>query len=239
MPSSLTRGRSFALDCSSRLRVSVSGTVRYGLALDSISWHLDYIRFHSAFLPVAVTAWLRSSFSRPLNTLPLGPGIPSPGRISPHASCPRNRRGYRIVNRFPIGCAFRPRLRGRLTPGRLPLPGKPQASGGRESHPSLVTHACILSSIPSSAPRGCAFSGIWNAPLPPAAMNRRPAASVRRLAQLHCLRAPARPVSCYALFQGMAASEPTSWLSAQAHLISHLAPFWDLCRRSGLFPSRL
>gem|GEM_PF-1888099 len=64
-------------------------------------------------------------------------------------------------------------------------------------------------------------------------------ASVYRIAPLHCLRTIARPVSCYALFEGIAASKPTSWLSSQSHLISHLAVFRDLSCRSGLFPSRL
>ncbi len=44
-------------------------------------------------------------------------------------------------------------------------------------------------------------------------------ASVYRLAPLHCLRTIARPVSYYALFKGMAASKPTSWLSGQSHII--------------------
>ena len=101
-----------------------------------------------------------------------------------------------------------------------------------------VTCACILSSAPSGAPRGHPFPGLRNAPLPISARAVDPAASVRRLAPLHCLRGDARPVSCYALFQGMAASEPTSWLSAHPHIISHSAPLWDLGRRSGLFPSR-
>jgi len=33
----------------------------------------------------------------------------------------------------------------------------------------------------------------------------------------------ARPVSYYALFQGMAASKPTSWLFGPPHILSHLA----------------
>ena len=53
LPSSLTRGRSCALDYSSFLPVSVSGTVLISLALDSISRHLDYIRFASTFSPLA------------------------------------------------------------------------------------------------------------------------------------------------------------------------------------------
>ena len=47
-----------------------------------------------------------------------------------------------------------------------------------------------------------------------------------------------RPVSCYALFQGMAASEPTSWLSMHSDFLSHSARIGDLSCRSGLFPSR-
>ena len=53
LPSSLTRGRSCALDYSSFLPVSVSGTVPISLALDSISWHLEYARFASTFSPLA------------------------------------------------------------------------------------------------------------------------------------------------------------------------------------------
>ena len=118
------------------------------------------------------------------------------------------------------------------SPGNLGLPA--------DGDPTrlCVTHACILSSAASSAPRGRAFKGLRNAPLPIPPQGRDPAASAPCLAPLHCLRAPARPVSCYALFQGMAASGPTSWLSAQAHLISHSAWLRGLGRRSGLFPSR-
>ena len=35
-------------------------------------------------------------------------------------------------------------------------------------------------------------------------------------------RRTSRPVSCYALFQCMAASEPTSWLSSKSHILYHL-----------------
>ena len=58
LPSSLTRGRSCALDFSSHLPVSVYGTVSTSLALDSISRHLDYTRFTSTFSPLAVTTHL-------------------------------------------------------------------------------------------------------------------------------------------------------------------------------------
>ena len=50
-------------------------------------------------------------------------------------------------------------------------------------------------------------------------------------------RGDAWPVSYYALFQGVAASKPTSWLSMHLYLLNHLAYIWDLNWRSGLFPS--
>jgi hypothetical protein len=42
---------------------------------------------------------------------------------------------YRNINLFPISYAFQPRLRGRLTQGRLTLPWKPRVYGERVSHP--------------------------------------------------------------------------------------------------------
>ena len=118
-------------------------------------------------------------------------------------------------------------------------PGDLRFSADGDPTRLCVTYACILSPASSSAPRGHAFMGQRDAPLPVMPRRHESAASVRCLAPLHCLRAGARPVSCYALFQGMAASEPTSWLSVHPHFISHSAPFRDLGRRSGLFPSRL
>ena len=61
--------------------------------------------------------------------------------------------------------------------------------------------------------------------------------SVLCLAPSHLRRRFTRLVSYYALFQGMAASKPTSWLSKQLYLLNHLAYIWDLNWRSGLFPS--
>ena len=42
------------------------------------------------------------------------------------------------------------------------------------------------------------------------------------LAPLHLRRTITRPVSYYALFECVAASEPTSWLFMQLHILSHL-----------------
>ena len=118
LPSSLTRVLSSALDFSSRLPVSVYGTVLYSLALGIVSWHRDYARFASPWLrslsPLA--SW--GGFACPTNSSRLRPGQPSPGRVSPHASSLQNCTRYGNMNPFPIGYGFRPRLRGRLTLGR-------------------------------------------------------------------------------------------------------------------------
>ena len=58
---------------------------------------------------------------RSLSDSPLVPGRPSPGLASPHASSPRNYKRYGTINPFPISYAFRPRLRGRLTLGKIAL----------------------------------------------------------------------------------------------------------------------
>ena len=58
-----------------------------------------------------------------------------------------------------------------------------------------------------------------NAPLPILA---DPLVSVVRFSPGHFRRRTSRPVSYYALFEWMAASEPTSWLSSKSHILFHL-----------------
>src|SRR4051794_25382076 len=53
-------------------------------------------------------------------------------------------RWYWNINRLCIDYAFRPRLSSRLTLGGLAFPRNPWAFGGGVSHPSLATHAYIL-----------------------------------------------------------------------------------------------
>ena len=97
----------------------------------------------------------------------LPPGQPTPGIIYPPASrlrWPRQSRSdrpfgqplstpaselartrwYRNINRLCIDYASRPRLSSRLTLGGLAFPRNPWAFGGGVSHPSLATHASIL-----------------------------------------------------------------------------------------------
>ena len=58
-----------------------------------------------------------------------------------------------------------------------------------------------------------------NAPLP---ILSDPLVSVVRFSPGHFRRRASRPVSYYALFECMAASEPTSWLSSKSHILFHL-----------------
>ena len=59
----------------------------------------------------------------------------------------------------------------------------------------------------------------FNAPLP---MYSHSSASVSCFSPGHFRRRTSRPVSYYALFECMAASEPTSWLSSKSHILFHL-----------------
>ena len=172
-----------------------------------------------------------------LSASPLCPGLPAPGRVSPYASPHRScgRRGN--VDPLPIAYGSRPRLRGRLTPGQIAF--TLETSGfRRRGIPPLFALLIPAFSLPSRPP------GLPPRLLPymecsPTHMPLGSAgASVPRLAPLNCRRPTTRPVSCYALFEGVAASEPTSWLSVQSDFLSHLARLWDLSCRSGLFPSR-
>ena len=63
---------------------------------------------------------------------------------------------YRNFHLLSIGCAFRPRLRPRLTQGRSASPWKPWIFGRKDSHLPLATHSGILSSRSSTAPYGTA-----------------------------------------------------------------------------------
>ena len=61
---------------------------------------------------------------------------------------------------------------------------------------------------------------VSNAPLPMS--SRHSSASVSCFSPGHFRRRTSRPVSYYALFECMAASEPTSWLSSKSHILFHL-----------------
>ena len=73
------------------------------------------------------------------------------GRLASTASSWARSHGYGNINPLSIDYACRPRLRSRLTLGGLAWPRNPWSSGGRVSHSSFATHACILTRIASTA----------------------------------------------------------------------------------------
>ena len=75
-------------------------------------------------------------------------------------------RGYGNINPLSIDYASRPRLRPRLTQGGLAWPWNPWSSGGRVSHSSFATHACILTRVASTAGSPRRFSRHTTLPYP-------------------------------------------------------------------------
>ena len=100
-----------------------------------------------------------------------------------------------------------PRLRSRLPQSRSALLWKPWIFGRKDSHLPLATHSGILSSIQSTPPFGNASSRIQCSSTDD---KRHPMASVSCFSPGHFRRRASRLVSYYALFECMAASEPTS-----------------------------
>ena len=82
--------------------------------------------------------------------------------------------GYGNINPLSIDYACRPRLRSRLTLGGLTWPRNPWSFGGRVSHSSFATHACILTRAaytPGSLRR---FPGGTTLPYPPTPLHPSP-----------------------------------------------------------------
>jgi hypothetical protein len=106
--------------------------------------------------PPAGPSYLPASPHR-LTTTPQGPSHQSSPRRDPagrwlvqKGSSWALLRGYGNINPLSIDYASRPRLRSRLTQGGLACPWNPWSSGGRVSHPSFATHACILTRTAST-----------------------------------------------------------------------------------------
>ena len=142
-------------------------TVRFtkpGLGI--ISRHPDCVRFDSTFSPLAVTAPLGASFGPPLNRSPLGQGLPSPCRTSPHASSHQNLVSIGLFTDFPSTTAFALALGADLPRADCLYAGNLRFSADGDPTRLFVTYACILSSASSRTPRGYPFAGQRNAPLP-------------------------------------------------------------------------
>jgi hypothetical protein len=140
--------------------------------------------------------------------------------------------GYGNINPLSIDYASRPRLRSRLTLGGLACPRNPWSSGGRVSHPAFATHACILTRMASTAGSHRCFTAHTTLPYPPQPLDQdktRPGSCWDATASAVCL-SPATLSARNHLtsellrtLSRMAASKPTSWLSSQLHILSHLA----------------
>ena len=94
--------------------------------------------------------------------------------------------GYGNINPLSIDYACRPRLRSRLTQGGLAWPWNPWSFGGRVSHPSFATHACILTRVASTAGSLRRFSRHPTLPYPPAHLDPQLNAdlAIARMSQL-------------------------------------------------------
>ena len=141
-----------------------------------------------------------------------GPGFPFPAHsfcLRPHSS---DMHKCRNINLLSIDYAVWPRLRSRLPQGRSALPWNPWIFGLEDSHLHLATHSGILSSKRSAAPFGTVSSPFRMLPyrshVPVDTYN--PQASVSCFSPGNFRRRTSRLVSYYALFECVAASEPTS-----------------------------
>jgi peptidoglycan/xylan/chitin deacetylase (PgdA/CDA1 family) len=134
--------------------------------------------------PRTTTAWdqLPSCVTPSLNYYPKGSRAPPSqtevlhriGRLAFEGSSWAFLRGYGNINPLSIDYASRPRLRPRLTQGGLAWPWNPWSSGGRVSHSSFATHACILTRVASTTGSPRRFPGHTTLPYPSTHLDLNP-----------------------------------------------------------------
>ena len=141
-------------------------------------------------------------------------------------------RRYGNINPLSIDYACRPRLRSRLTQGGLTWPWNPWSFGGRVSHPSFATHACILTRVGSTPGSPRRFTSHTTLPYPSTPLNTHRVGAgvcVNATASAVCLSPATLSAQNHLTSEllrtlsRVAASKPTSWLSSQLHILSHLA----------------
>src|SRR4051794_27809248 len=150
--------------------------------------------------------------------------VPLPFLVTP--SVVTDATWYGNINPLAIGYAFRPRLRSRLTLSRRTLLRKPWTIGGGDSHPSFVTHAGILTSRTSTAGFRRRFTGARTLSYRVQVETCTPAASVTSLSPVEFSALDHLTSELLRILSRMAASKPTSWLSVQSNIVSHLASTW-------------
>ena len=140
---------------------------------------------------------------------------------------------YGNINPSSIDYARRPRLRSRLTQGGLAWPWNPWSYGAGASHPGIATHACILTPTrstpghPEASPHAGRSPTTRRTHHPPRggrqASSGGSAASAARLSPAELSAHDHLTSELLRTLSRMAASKPTSWLSARPHILSHLA----------------
>jgi hypothetical protein len=158
-------------------------------------------------------------------TTPLFTSSPLPGRPSPgfrFTSCVIPSFLYQVLDYKPVSHQLRNFC---LTLGTdLPwadylYPGNLRLSANGFFIRFFVTHAGIFTCDTSTIRYHTASLAYTTLSYHPVGS----VASVLCLAPLNCRRKMTQPVSYYALFEGMAASKPTSWLSLPLYILFHLA----------------
>jgi hypothetical protein len=244
LPSSLTEGPSFTWGV---FPLPTGVGLRYGRSLHWLEAFLGGLGredFRGGGPPLGTRLMLsRSGFTSIRHSPWLARPVHSPG--SP--SLPRPPFALHVPLRcriFAPAChrlrLWRPRLRSRLTLGRLTAPRNPQVCGVCGSHTDCATHSGIRSWLPSTCPYDQASPGEPALPyhLPPSQNGERSMASVRDLS-LVTFSVPGHSTSeLLRTLSMMAASKPTSWLSWHPDPLCHCAAVGDLSRWSGLFPFR-
>ncbi len=143
-------------------------------------------------LPFSLQAYTRTTITWP-SYLPASPHrlTTTAGVVCSHFSSPEGDRsafgylaplirhwarihGYGNINPLSIDYACRPRLRSRLTLGGLTWPRNPWSFGGRVSHSSFATHACILTPTASTTSSHCCFHGCRTLPYPSTPLHHKP-----------------------------------------------------------------
>ena len=184
-----------------------------------------YLRPGLHAYPRTTIAWAHLPSCVPASLAPHGGSVPvSPeGPTIPLATMvlrwARNL-WYWNINQLCIDYASRPRLSSRLTLGGLAFPRNPWTSGGGVSHPSLATHAYILTRTRSTTVYTAASLQARRSATTPARQKSATSAS-----DLSPVTFSARDHSTSELLRTllmMAASKPTSWLSWQSHFVYHL-----------------
>jgi hypothetical protein len=147
------------------------GRICLPLALQPWTWStIATRRLPSCVTPVNTLTYYRFGSRAPPPGVPEGT-IGGFGRSASPGSVWAVLRRYGNINPLSIDYACRPRLRSRLTQGGLAWPWNPWSFGGRVSHPSFATHACILTRVASTAGSPRDFTRHTTLPYPSTHLN--------------------------------------------------------------------